>query len=411
MVETWQVMAVGMVVCAAASFFFALAETSLMAVGRWRAQRMREAGHERGKLVAELIEEGSDLVGALAFGNTFANAALVGLGGWGTLRYGFSPWITLPGLLLVILIGCEMVPKILAVRAPEFWSLRLAQATHWWVALSGPFRKGAQWMVRWLVQIMTPRSFKPHVAISEEEYQELLQMATEQGALQQGEQEIILQILSLDQRTASDVMRARSQLALLSDELSKEEMIEIARTSKHSRIPIYDETPDTIVGVLNARALLLDPSLELEEVIEFPSFVPASMNLLLLLRSLQRQRRGLAIVLDEFGGTAGVVSMEDILRDTLGPLRPGHDNSGFIMEKLAPGKWRVSGFCRVDQFRREEPDIGEEDDVTTMGGLALKLFETIPGPNESVTWRGYRFTARVVEDRRIRELLIEKGRR
>src|SRR3981081_3617311 len=113
-------------------------------------------------------------------------------------------------------------------------------------------------------------------------------------------------------------MKPRAQMACKSDELSIEEMIEAARKHRHRRLPIYDETPDTIVGILNTRALLLDPQIDLADAIEFPSFVPETMNLLQLLKSLQRQQRGLAIVLDEFGGTAGIVTMEDILEEMIG---------------------------------------------------------------------------------------------
>ena len=101
---------------------------------------------------------------------------------------------------------------------------------------------------------------------------------------------------------------------------------------------MYDETPDTIVGVLNTRALLLDPQIDLADAIEFPSFVPETMNLLQLFKSLQRQQRGLAIVLDEFGGTAGMVTMEDILGEVVGQNpRPKCEAEGFVMEKLGAG--------------------------------------------------------------------------
>ena len=113
---------------------------------------------------------------------------------------------------------------------------------------------------------------------------------------------------NLDKRTAKDVMRPRAQMDSIPDDLSIEEMIAAARRCKHRRLPIYDETPDTVVGILDTRALLLDPQIDLADAIEFPSFVPETMNLLQLLKSLQRQQRGLAIVLDEFGGTAGVRS-------------------------------------------------------------------------------------------------------
>ena len=157
-------------------------------------------------------------------------------------------------------------------------------------------------------------------ALTDAEYHELLEMAYQQGTLAESEKEIILQIISLDQRTARDVMRPRAGMAAISDDATVEEMIAAAKKFKHRRLPIYDETPDTIVGILNTRALLLDPKIDLADAIEFPSFVPETMNLLQLFQSLQKQQRGLAVVLDEFGGTAGLVTMEDILGKLIGKI-------------------------------------------------------------------------------------------
>src|ERR1700693_3022273 len=164
-------------------------------------------------------------------------------------------------------------------------------------------------------------------------------------------------------------MKPRSQMAAIPDDLSIEEMIDAARRYKHRRLPMYDETPDTIVGILNTRALLLDPQIDLADAIEFPSFVPETMNLLQLLKSLQRQHRGLAIVLDEFGGTAGIVTMQDILEQMGGEIRGEGEPEGFVMEKLGPGRWRVNGTMRLEDFRREYPALGEVAEVDTMGGL------------------------------------------
>ena len=221
-----------------------------------------------------------------------------------------------------------------------------------------------------------------------------------------------MEIVSLDQRTAKDVMKARSQMACIPDDLSIEEMIAAARKYKHRRLPIYDETPDTIVGILNTRALLFDPQTDLADAIEFPSFVPESMNLLQLLKSLQRQQRGLAIVLDEFGGTAGIVTMEDILEEMIGEIRGESDAQGFVIEKLSDGKWRVNGTARIADFRREFPAIGEVENAETLGGLLVDLLGVVPNVGESTTFRGLRFTAQAVDERRVRELLVEvtKGR-
>jgi len=196
-------------------------------------------------------------------------------------------------------------------------------------------------------------------------------------------------------------------MAAISDDLSVEEMIAAARKYRHRRLPIYDENADTIVGILNTRALLLDPQIDLVDAIEFPSFVPESMNLLQLLKSLQRQQRGLAIVLDEFGGTAGIVTMEDILEEMVGKLRGEGEPERFLIEKLGPGRWRLNGLLRLDDFRREYPALGEVPEVETMGGLMLTLLDVVPNPGETATFRGLKLTAQATDERRVRELLVE----
>jgi len=244
--------------------------------------------------------------------------------------------------------------------------------------------------------------------LTDAEYQELLDLAYHQGALAESEKEVILQIISLDQRMARDVMRPRAGMACISDDATVEEMIAAAKTFKHRRLPIYDETPDTIVGILNTRALLLDPKVDLADAIEFPSFVPETMNLLHLFQSLQKQQRGLAIVLDEFGGTAGLVTMEDILGQIVGTIHAGTPAEGLVMEKLAPDRWRVNGTMRVEDFRREFPALGEVDEVETMGGLLAHLLGVVPAAGESAAFRGLQLTAEAADERRVRQLIVQR---
>jgi CBS domain containing-hemolysin-like protein len=264
----------------------------------------------------------------------------------------------------------------------------------------------------WLLKSVVTGAVKPMPALLDEEYKELVELAVQQGALALSEKEIILQIISLDRKSARDVMRPRSQMAAIPDDLSVEEMGAAARKHRHRRLPVYDETPDTIVGVLNTQVFLLDPNAIFEDAIEFPSFVPESMNLLQLLKSLERQQRGMAIALDEFGGTAGIVTVEDILCEVLGRMPAEVESDvGFVMEQLAPGRWRVSGTVPVGDFRREYPELGAVTAVDTMGGLLVSLLEAVPGAGESAVYRGLRLTAQVVDDRRVKELLVEVVKR
>jgi putative hemolysin len=397
-------------VSAGGSFFFALAETALFSLGKWQVRQLAEKYPRRGGMVARLLAKPQDLLAAMVLGNTFATAAMLGLALGMGLSGRWPLWPTVAGLILVILFFCEVLPKTLAVRRPEGWALTVAEPLLLFEKITLPLRWLAQKLNEFILQLI-PRSVKPQTMMTDEDYQELLELATQQGALAVAEKEIILQIISLDRRTVADVMRPRSRMAYIPDDLSVEEMIAAARKYKHRRLPMYDETPDTIVGILNTRALLLDPNVDLADAIEFPSFVPESMNLLQLLKSLQRQKRGMAIVMDEFGGTAGLVTMEDILGELVGKIRSEIGSTeGFVMEKLGPGRWRVNGTMRLDDFRREYPALGEVGEVETMGGLITHLAGVVPAAGESAAFRGLKLTVQAAEERRVRELLVEQVR-
>ncbi len=350
------------------------------------------------------------MLATLALGNTFANAAMLAM----ALRMVFNAhWtlaLTMLALLVLTLLGCEVLPKTLAVRRPERWALRVAWLMLVFEKITAPLHRVAQQLDAAILKIITPQTAPPQGggALTDAEYQELLEMAWRQGTLDESEKEIILQIISLDQRTARDVMRPRAGMACISDDVPVGEMIAAAKKFKHRRLPIYDETPDTIVGILNTRALLLDPPIDLADAIEFPSFVPETMNLLQLFKSLQKQQRGLAIVLDEFGGTAGLVTMEDILGQLVGKIRTATQTEGFVMEKLAPGRWRVNGTMRLDDFRREFPALGDVDEGGNDGRIAGAPARRCAGSGESATFRGLKFTAQVADERRVRELMVQR---
>jgi CBS domain containing-hemolysin-like protein len=394
---------------AGASFFFALAETALFSLGKWQVAQLVEKNPRRGKIVAQLLEQPQDLLATLALGNTFANAAMLAV----ALRMIFNAhWtlaLTMISLAAFVLLGCEMFPKTLAVRRPEKWALRVSGLLSLFQKVTKPLHRAAGWLNALILKNAAPQA-SATPTMTDAEYQELLEMAYQQGTLAESEKEIILQIISLDQKMARDVMQSRSGMACISDDATVEEMITAAKKFKHRRLPIYDETPDTIVGILNTRALLLDPKIDLAEVIEFPSFVPETMNLLQLFQSLQKQHRGLAIVLDEFGGVGGLVTMEDILGELVGKIRAAPQPEGFVMEKLAPNKWRVNGSMRLEDFRRGFPSLGKTGDVETMGGLLTHLRGVVPENGESATCCGLKLTAHVVDERRVRELIVERAK-
>lgn len=393
-------------VCAGASFFFALAETALFSLSKWQVRELAQQTG-RGTLATRLLTEPQDLLATMVLGNTTANVGMLALSLWMGLSGRWPLWWTLPVVFFLVLFVGEVLPKILAVRRPEAWARRVAHPIAWLQRVTRPLHRLAQRGNRALMAAIIPASIKPQQGLTDADYRELVEFAFQQGNLARSARDIILQIVNLDRHTVKDVMQPRAKMAAIPDDLSLEEMVAAARQLRHRRVPMYDETPDTIVGILNTRALLLDPNVDLAEAIEFPSFVPATMNLLQLFKSLQRQRRGMAIVLDEFGGVAGLVTMGDILTELVGKFHQAIESSGFVMEKLGPGRWRVNGTMRLDDFRREYPELPQVAEAETMGGLLLKLLDVVPLRGEAATFRGLKLTAHAVEERRVREVLVE----
>jgi putative hemolysin len=391
---------------AGASFFFALAETAFFSLSNWQVRQLAEKYPRAGKVVGELLERPDDLLATLALGNTFANAAVIAAALWLVFDAQRPFILTMGALVALILIGCEVFPKTLAVRQPERWALRVSWLLLTFQKFTRPLHRAAQWLDSLSLRKIS-RTAGPG-ALPEVEYQELLEMAFQQGTLGESEKEIILQIIGLDRRTARDVMRPRAAMACISDDATVDEMIAAAKKFRHRRLPIYDETPDTIVGILNTRALLLDPKTDLADVIDFPSFVPETTNLLRLFQSLQKQQRGMAVVLDEFGGVAGIVTMEDILVQLVGRIHAAAPVEGFVMEKLGPASWRVNGSVRLEDFRREFPALGDVAEVETMGGLLTHLLGVVPNAGESAAFRNLKLTAHVVDERRVRELMVQR---
>ena len=393
----------GLLLFAAASFFFAVAESSLFSLGQFRARRLNNPR------VQGLLEKPSELLATIVLGNTIANGGLVALALWPALRGKWPEAWSVAGALAVVLVGCEVLPKTLALRAPERWALRVAGPMALLQGATGWFQRLIQRFNQWMLKVVLPAAARQQT--SHEEYHELLELAYQQGALRKSELDLIVQIINLDRKTVAEIMKPRTQMAAISDDLSLEEMVEAARKHGHNRLPMYDETPDTIVGILNTRTLLLDPGVDLAEAIEFPSFVPKSMNLLELLKSFQKQQRGMAIVLDEFGSTAGLVTTEDILEAVVGEIRAEGETESAGIEQIGPGKWRVAGTTTLDDFRHEYSALGEVPGVLTVGGLMLAQAEVVPSAGQTVQFRGLRLTAEVVDERRVKQIIVEAIRK
>ena len=382
-------------------FFLALAETALLTLGKWRLRQITAHQPERGVFIRKLLAEPHDLLATMTFLNTVAHAAIIATAlaiSWklDQQHFIFMALLLAAGLLLF----CEVVPKTLAMRRPQSWAPRVARPLLWLVWFTRPVRFVAQWVNNQLLRLV-PKSVKPMPELSDEEYSELIELGWQSGTLGISEKEIILNIMRLDRRPVADLMRPRSQMACIPHNLELPELMAAAREQQHRRLPMYDESPDTIVGILNAPRLLADPTVDMVEVIDFPSFVPEEMNLLELLKSFQRYQHSMAIVLDEFGSTVGLVTLEDILNDVVGGLRREGGADEFVMEETGPGQWRLSGNVWLEDFRREYPQLLRAEGVDTIGGLVASQMDVIPPVDTEVIYSGLKLKVTQADGRRV----------
>lgn len=398
---------IAVILSGAASFFFAVAESSLFSLTKWQVKQIVERNPEKGGAIQKLLASPEELLATIAMGNTFANGIILAIA-FTEFSQKFGITTTLLLSLFLILIVCEVFPKTLGVRAAEKWALRVSDTMTIFYRFSAPLHYLAG-----KLRVLIKNTFKSlptthQQKFTDEEYRELIDLAFQHGAVGKSEKEIILNIIALDRRTVADIMRPRSEMACISDDATVEEMIEAAKKYKYRRLPIYDETPDTIVGVLNTRKLLLNPSVDLAEVIEMPSFVPSTMNLLQLFKRFQKQKRGLAIVLDEFGGTAGIVTMSDIIEEVLGRFSYEGEVPGVMIEQIGDKKWKVGGTVRIEDFQRYCPEFKVTQDVDTVGGFVVAKMETVPPEGTVIQHEGFKITVARADERKVTEVIIEK---
>ena len=400
---------ISLIICALAivSFIMAAAESAFFSLKNWQLYKLaKKTNHPNFK---HLIKNTKALVSTLALVATTSNALIISIFVLIWFKLETMYFIVLLCILLfIIALLSEILPKTLAIKSPDKWVLRLFKPIclfHW---ISTPIRVLAENFTKALLRLTLPKDIKPNYTTTEDEFAELIDWAYQQGVLERSERDIMEEIIKLDKRTAEEAMKPRAQMVCIEDDTPVEKMILAAKKHKHTRLPIFNETPDNIVGILNTRKLLLYPKADLAESIEFPSFVPSSMNLMDLLNSLQMQRRGLAIVLDEFGGTAGLISIEDILEELVGEMREEGEKVEFTIEKLNRNRWRVNGALSIEDFQKVVPELKISSDIDTMGGLIVAIKEVVPKNGESIEYNGLKLTAVATDDRRVKELIVTK---
>src|SRR6266705_135543 len=202
-----------------------------------------------------------------------------------------------------------------------------------------------------IVDLLTPVRLRTRARLSDEELETLVEIGEEEGALHEAEGEMIQEIIKMGDKTAKDCLTPRVETFALADDLTNEQAITQLKEKRFRRVPVYADTPDNIVGIIDVKLFLLDSSEHYTETLLAPSFVPETMRALDLLKLFLTHPQSLAIVVDEFGGTEGIITMSDIVEEILGDAAPSRGDVDVYIEPLEDGKFLVSGHARLDDLR------------------------------------------------------------
>ncbi|HSH39371.1 MAG TPA: hemolysin family protein [Chthoniobacterales bacterium] len=315
-------------------------------------------------------------------------------------------WAAATVIFALLVLVCDLVPKVLAISAPYRLSTIGVFTLRVMMPLLDRVGRVLENTSEALVNRFTPKQLRVDPA-SGDELETLVEIGAEEGALAEAEGEMIQEIIKLGDKTAKDCMTPRVDTFALPDDLTNEEAIAQVKEKRHRRVPVYADTPDQVLGILDVKKFLLDPGEHYTENLVAPSFVPETMRALDLLRSFISHPQGLAVVVDEFGGTEGIITLADIVEEIMSDAAP-LGQADLYIEPLEDGRLLVSGNARLDDLTEHLGFELEAEGIDTIGGLVFNRLGYLPASGVQVEMPRLAITVRRTSRKRIEEMLLEK---
>ena len=393
------------------SALFSGLETALFSLKPYQLRRLEEHRAGLSKFIHLFQENPRRVLNLLLLGDSLVKVPLVILCLvllWeGPLASRIPQWLAGIVIFAIVVLLCDLIPKLLALSAPYRLSAIGALTLQISMPLLERVGHGLERMSTIIVDLLTPPRLRTRQRLSDEELGTLLEMGEEEGALHQEEAEMIEEIIKLGDKTAKDCMTPRVDSFTLPDDLTNEEAIARLKEKRHRRVPVYADTPDQILGIIDVKLFLLDPTEHYTEKLIAPSFVPETMRALELLKLFLTHPQGMAVVVDEFGGTEGIITMEEIVEEILSDALPRGDADLYI-EPLENEKFLVSGNARLDDLSEHLGFRIDAEGIDTIGGFVFTRLGYLPPSGTKLEIPRLAITVRRTGRKRIEEVLLEK---
>lgn len=394
------------------SAFFSASETALMSLSKIRIRHLMEEKVKGADVVNRLVENPNKLLGSILVGNNIVNIGASALATSLAIHYVGNAGVGVAtGIMtLLVLIFGEITPKSLATQHSEFISLKIAGIINFFVVLFNPIVFVLLLLTNGLIRLLGGKPAGSQPFITEDELKTIVTVSHEEGVLEVEEKQMIYNVFEFGDAQVKDVMTPRTDMIALEVGVSYEKIIETFRAEQFSRIPIYQETTDNIIGILYIKDLIFKANENNEFVIQDymrePHFTFEFKKTTELFQELRLKRIPMAIVLDEYGGTAGIVTMEDLIEEIVGDIRDEYDDHEKDIEVIKEDEYIVEGSTRIDELNELIGVHIESEDFDSIGGFIVGEFGYIPEVNEVIEYEGIRFVVEEVDRNRIEKLRI-----
>ena len=412
--STANILQIGLlVVLLLGSGFFSASETSLMSLSKIRIRYMEDEGVKGAKLVGSLIEKSSDLLSSILVGNNIVNIAatsvstslFINIFGDGGVA------IATAVMTVLVLVFGEITPKTIAANSPEKVAVVVSKPISIIMKITKP--------IVWVFNLLTGIIFKimgidndgVKPFITEEELKAMVNVSHEEGVLEMEEREIINNVFQFGDMQAKEAMIQRLDMVAVNIEDSYDEIIELFKSEKLSRLPVYQESIDDIVGILNIKDIIFLSDEEIEnfdikDYVREAFFTYEFKKITQLLEEMKKEKTQMAIVVDEYGGTAGLLTIEDLVEVIVGDIDDEYDEEEEEIVKINDNEYLVEGSTKISDVNEQLGINLESEEFDSIGGFIIGYLKRIPEENEIIEVEDVKFKVESIDKNRINKIRI-----
>ncbi len=370
------------------SAFFSASETALISVSRIRLRTLAEEGNRRATLTLKLLEHQSKMLSAILIGNNVANlsasslATSVAMSLFGSVAVSIATGI----LTILVLIFGEITPKTIATYRAERLSMRVASIIYALMRILTPVIFVINALSQGILRLLGVDTSAGRHALTESEIRTIMNVGHEDGVIETEEKELINNVFDFGDTTAREVMIPRIDMTFLKIDASYDEILETYKECRHTRIPVYEDSTDNVVGILNVKDLLLcdKTRFSMKQLLRDAYFTFEHKSTSDLLIEMRARSTNMAIVLDDYGATAGLITLEDLLEEIVGDIRDEYDAEEAVpIQQIAENEYLIEGAVSLDDINEALGTDFSSENYDSIGGYMIEHFDRIPRIREA----------------------------